>query len=43
MDFLREALRMLIEGIMHVNDSAGICTVRGERSPDRMAYRRRPF
>ena len=38
-DFLREALRVLIEGIMDAEVSARIGAEHGERSPDRLTHR----
>ena len=39
MDFLREALRVLVEGIMDAEVSARIGAEHGERSPDRLTHR----
>ena len=38
-DFLREALRVLVDGIMDAEVSAQIGAERGERSPERVTYR----
>ena len=38
-DFLREALRVLVEGIMDAEVSARIGAEHGERSPDRLTHR----
>ena len=38
-DFLREALRVLVDGIMDAEVSAQIGAQRGERSPERVTYR----
>ena len=38
-DFLREALRVLVDGIMDAEVSAQIGTQHGERSPERVTYR----
>ena len=38
-DFLREALRVLVEGIMDAEVSARIGAGHGERSPDRLTHR----
>ena len=38
-DFLREALRVLVEGIMDAEVSARIGSEHGERSPDRLTHR----
>ena len=38
-DFLREALRVLVEGIMDAEVSAQIGAEHGERSPDRLTHR----
>ena len=38
-DFLREALRVLVEGIMDAEVSARIGAKHGERSPDRLTHR----
>ena len=39
LDFLREALRVLVDGIMDAEVSAQIGAERGERSPERVTYR----
>ena len=39
MDFLREALHVLVEGIMDAEVSAQISAQKGERSPDRLTHR----
>ena len=39
MDFLREALQVLVKGIMDAEVSAQIGAEHGERSPDRLTYR----
>ena len=39
MDFLREALRVLVEGIMDAEVSARIGAEYGERSPARVTHR----
>ena len=39
MDFLREALRVLVDGIMDAEVSAQIGAQHGERSPERVTYR----
>ncbi len=39
MDFLREALQVLVEGIMDAEVSAQIGAQHGERSPDRVTHR----
>ena len=39
MDFLREALHVLVEGIMDAEVSAQISGQKGERSPDRLTHR----
>ncbi len=39
MDFLREALRVLMDAIMDAEVSARIGAEHGERSPDRLTYR----
>ena len=38
-DFLREALRVLVDGIMDAEVSAQIGAQHGERSPERVTYR----
>ena len=38
-DFLREALRVLVDGIMDAEVSAQIGAEQGERSPERVTYR----
>ena len=38
-DFLREALRVLMDAIMDAEVSARIGAEHGERSPDRLTYR----
>ena len=38
-DFLREALRILVDGIMDAEVSAQIGAQHGERSPERVTYR----
>ena len=38
-DFLREALRVLVDGIMDAEVSAQIGAEHGERSPERVTYR----
>ena len=38
-DILREALQVLVEGIMDVEVSAPIGAQRGERNPDRLTHR----
>ena len=38
-DFLREALRLLVDGIMDAEVSAQIGAQHGERSPERVTYR----
>ena len=38
-DFLREALQVLVEGIMDAEFSARIGAEHGERSPDRLTHR----
>ena len=40
-DFLREALRVLVDGIMDAEVSAQIGVEHGERSPERVTYRNR--
>ena len=40
-DFLREALRVLVDGIMDAEVSAQIGAQHGERSPERVTYRNR--
>ena len=46
-DFLREALQVLVEGIMDAEVSAQVGAQRGERNPDRVThrngYRSRPW
>ena len=42
-DFLREALRVLVGGIMDAGVSAQIGTQHGERSPERIIYRNRTW
>ena len=43
-DFLREALRVLMDAIMDAEVSARIGAEHGERSPDRLTHRQRvPF
>ena len=42
-DFLREALRVLVDGIMDAEVSAQIGAQHGERSPERVGYRNRPW
>ena len=42
-DFLREALRVLVDGIMDAEVSAQIGAQRGERSPERVTYRNRTW
>ena len=39
LDFLREALRVLVDGIMDAEVSAQIGAQHGERSPERVTYR----
>ena len=39
MDFLREALRVLVDGIMDAEVSAQIGAQHGEHSPERVTYR----
>ena len=41
-DFLREALRVLVDGIMDAEVSAQIGAQHGERSPERVTYRNKP-
>ena len=41
-DFLREALRVLVDGIMDAEVSAQIGAQHGERSPERVTYRNGP-
>ena len=42
-DFLREALRVLVDGIMDAEVSAQIGAQHGERSPERVTYRNRTW
>ena len=42
-DFLREALRVLVDGIMDAEVSAQIGAQHGERSPERVGYRNRTW
>ena len=42
-DFLREALRVLVDGIMDAEVSAQIGAQHSERSPERVGYRNRPW
>ena len=42
-DFLREALRVLVDGIMDAEVSAQIGADHGERSPERVTYRNRTW
>ena len=42
-DFLREALRVLVDGIMDAEVSAQIGAEHGERSPERVTYRNRTW
>ena len=42
-DFLREALRVLVGGIMDAEVSAQIGAEHGERSPERVTYRNRTW
>ena len=42
-DFLREALRVLVDGIMDAEVSTQIGAERGERSPERVTYRNRTW
>ena len=42
-DFLGEALRVLVDGIMDAEVSAQIGAQHGERSPERVTYRNRPW
>ena len=42
-DFLQEALRVLVDGIMDAEVSAQIGAQHGERSPERVTYRNRTW
>ena len=42
-DLLREALRVLVDGIMDAEVSAQIGAQHGERSPERVTYRNRTW